>query len=175
MSEIRVVDEHIRLIPYYPNSEVTLKWYQDKQLCRQVDNIDTVYTLEKLERMYSFLNENGDLYYIEYDGILCGDICLRNNEEVCIVISPDYQNRHIGRKCIRNILLLAKEKGYKKVLANVYKFNKQSYAMFRAAGFMDYKEEWLVYYVPGDIRRLHKIPKADIDMMVLDRYEENMK
>ena len=173
MKQIRTVDENIRLIPYFPNEEVTLKWYQDKELVKQVDNTDEIYNLDRLKDMYGYLDDNGELFYIEYKGNLVGDICLRNNQEVCIVIEHDYQNRHIGRKCIRNILLLAKEKGYNKVLANIYSFNIQSYRMFKEAGFLDLKPEWLVYYVPGNIKRLHKIPKADIDMLILDRYEEN--
>ena len=48
----RSVDEEIRLVPYYPNEEVALEWYQDPQLCKQVDNIDYVYTLDKLRAMY---------------------------------------------------------------------------------------------------------------------------
>ncbi len=52
----RIVDEEIRLVPYYPNEEVALKWYQDPQLCKQVDNIDCVYTLDKLRAMYRYLS-----------------------------------------------------------------------------------------------------------------------
>ena len=59
VNHIRIVDDDIRLIPYFPNEEVTLKWYQ---------------------------------------GIFVGDISLRNNGEIAIVICKEYQNRHIGRK-----------------------------------------------------------------------------
>ena len=38
----RIVDEEIRLVPYYPNEEVALEWYQDPQLCKQVDNIEWI-------------------------------------------------------------------------------------------------------------------------------------
>ncbi|HAJ66453.1 MAG TPA: GNAT family N-acetyltransferase, partial [Clostridiales bacterium] len=40
----RIVDPEITLIPYYPNSDVTLAWYQDPDVCRQVDNIDHPYS-----------------------------------------------------------------------------------------------------------------------------------
>lgn len=59
VNHIRIVDDDIRLISYFPNEEVTLKWYQ---------------------------------------GILVGDVSLRNNGEISIVICKEYQNRHIGRK-----------------------------------------------------------------------------
>ena len=73
----RIVDEEIRLVPYYPNEEVALEWYQDPQLCKQVDNIDYVYTLDKLRAMYRYLSTHGECYYIEYKGCLVGDITLR--------------------------------------------------------------------------------------------------
>lgn len=66
VKHIRIVDDDIRLIPYFPNEEVTLKWYKDPDVCKQVDNIDTVYDRELLVRTYNYLNSNGSLYYIEY-------------------------------------------------------------------------------------------------------------
>ena len=61
----RVVDEEIVLVRYYPNYKRTLSWYQDFDLCKQVDNRDTVYDLELLKRMYKYLNKHGDLFYIK--------------------------------------------------------------------------------------------------------------
>lgn len=85
--------------------------------------------------MYNYLNENGDLYYIEYKNKLVGDICLTNDSEITIVICKEYQNRHIGRKCVYEILKIAKEKSFKSVKANIYTFNEQSQKMFESVGF----------------------------------------
>ena len=38
-SKPRIVDDEITLVPYYPNSAVTLAWYQDPDVCKQVDNM----------------------------------------------------------------------------------------------------------------------------------------
>ena len=46
-SGVRVVDAEIALVPYYPNEETALPWYQDLDVCRQVDNIDHVYSSER--------------------------------------------------------------------------------------------------------------------------------
>ncbi len=35
--EKRIVNAEIALIPYYPNYDAALEWYQDPELCRQVD------------------------------------------------------------------------------------------------------------------------------------------
>ena len=139
--EKRIVDQDIVLIPYYPNPEVTLAWYQDPELCKQVDNIDHAYDLDSLNRMYMYLSTHGECYYIEYRGELVGDVTLRDNDEICIVICKEYQNRHIGRRCVADMLKLAREKGIKEVKAKIYSFNTQSQRMFMSAGFQKTAEE----------------------------------
>ena len=71
-----------------------------------------------------------------------GDVTLRHNGEVCIVVSKDYQNRHIGRRCVLDMLKLAKEQGMDAVKANIYSFNTQSQNMFLSVGFEKTAEEW---------------------------------
>lgn len=140
----RVIDDEIALVPYYPNYDTALAWYQDPVLCKQVDNIDHVYTLDMLKGMYGYLSTHGDCYYIEYKGVLIGDISLRENNEIAVVICKEYQNKHIGRKCVKNIIELAKEKGMKQVKAEIYSFNEQSRKMFFSLGFEHTEEDWYV-------------------------------
>ena len=52
-----IIDSEIKLIKYYPNYEAALPWYQDPQLCKQVDNRDTVYDLDLLKAMYQYLDQ----------------------------------------------------------------------------------------------------------------------
>ncbi len=141
----RSVDQEIRLIPYYRNDEASFPWYQDPEVCRQVDNIDHPYNLERLHNMYDFLSSHGSCYYIEYQGTLVGDVSLRDTGEISIVICRAYQNRKIGGRCISEMLRLAKEKGLSPVKANVYSFNHQSRRMFLAAGFRQVADEWYEY------------------------------
>lgn len=77
----RIIDKEIKLVPYYRNDEVSLPWYQDLDVCKQVDNRDEPYDLELLHCMYDYLSFNGDCYYIEYEGKLVGDVSLRDNED----------------------------------------------------------------------------------------------
>lgn len=60
----RIVDEEIRLIPYYRNDAVSLPWYQDPDVCKQVDNRDEPYDLALLHSMYDYFSANGECYYI---------------------------------------------------------------------------------------------------------------
>ena len=141
----RIIDKEIRLIPYYHNDAASLPWYQDLDVCKQVDNRDTPYDVELLHGMYDYLCTHGDCYYIEYNGVLVGDVSLRDNGEIAIVVCKEYQNKHIGRRCVVDMLKLAKEKGMAKVTANIYSFNAQSRRMFLSVGFRQTDEEWYEY------------------------------
>ena len=132
----RIVDDEITLIRYYPNYKTALLWYQDLDVCKQVDNRDTVYDLNLLKRMYQYLNQHGDLFYIKYKNRLCGDVCLQPNGEVNIVIAKAFQNKHIGRRVIQEIIQLAKEKDIEKLHAEIYAFNTQSQKMYQSTGFI---------------------------------------
>ena len=92
--------------------------------------------------MYEFLSARGDCFYISYNGKLVGDVTLRDdNSEIAIVVSREYQNRHIGRRCVLEMLKLAREKGMGEVRAEIYPFNTQSQKMFLSVGFERIGEE----------------------------------
>ena len=133
------------MIPYYRNDAVSLPWYQDLDVVKQVDDRDTPYDVDLLHRMYDYLCANGDCYYIEYNGTLVGDVSLRNDGEIAIVICKAYQNRHIGRRCVQAMLQLAQEKQLRTVKANIYTFNTQSQKMFQSVGFTKTAPEWYEY------------------------------
>lgn len=140
-----IVNDIIKLIPYFENYDTTLKWYEYKDVCKQVDNIDFVYDIDRLQKMYNYLNTHGKLFYIEYKNKLVGDISLTDEAEITIVVCKEFQNKHIGRNCVKKILELAKEKGLKSVTANIYAFNHQSIKMFEAVGFKQIDEELFEY------------------------------
>ena len=73
--------------------------------------------------MYDDLSMHGACHDIEYQGVLVGDVSLRENGELAIVICREYQNRHIGRRCIAEMRKLAREQGMDRVTANIYSFN----------------------------------------------------
>lgn len=137
----RIVDAQISLVRYYPNYRTALAWYQDPQLCKQVDNRDGVYDLPLLKGMYKYLDRHGDLFYIKYKNRLCGDVCLQPDGEVNIVIAKPFQNKHIGRRVIGEIICLAREKNIPTLHAEIYSFNTQSQRMFQSMGFVKIDDE----------------------------------
>ena len=139
--ERRIVDGEVTLVSYYPNYKASLPWYQDADVCKQVDNRDSVYDLALLKAMYRYLHARGDLFYIKYRGRLCGDVCLHPDGEINIVVAKDFQNRHIGRRVIGEIVKLAKEQHIPKLHAEIYSFNTQSQRMFEHAGFQRVGDE----------------------------------
>ena len=143
----RIIDEELQLIPYYPAYDTALAWYQDAALCKQVDNRDEVYDLAMLKRMYVYLDRRGDLFYIQYKGELCGDVCLQADGEVNIVIARPFQNKHIGRRVIRELILLAREKGILQLHAEIYDFNTRSQRMFQSVGFVKTDDKQYTYTI----------------------------
>ena len=143
----RIVDGEITLIPYYRNDEVSLPWYLDldTDLVKMVYNRDTPYDIPLLHRMYDYLSENGDCFYIEYDDTLVGDVTLLESGEIAIVVSREYQGRHIGRRCVGEMLALAREKGMTSVKAVIYSFNIPSQRMFLSLGFRKTGDEEYTY------------------------------
>lgn len=134
--ERRIVDGEITLVPYDPSSKASLPWYQDADVCKQVDNRNSVYDLKLLKAMYRYLNARGSLFYIKYRGRLCGDVCLHPDGEINIVVAKSFQNKHIGGRVIGEIQKLAREQHIPKLHAEIYSFNAQSQRMFeRVAGF----------------------------------------
>ena len=144
---MRKIDDDICLVPYYPNEDIAIAWYQDKEVCKQVDNIDDVYSLDRLRAMYNYLNTHGECFYIQYKGNLIGDISLQDTSEIAIVVCKEYQNQHIGRRCVLDMIKLAKEKGMSRIKANIYSFNKQSQRMFQSIGFQPSEDEWYIYTI----------------------------
>ncbi len=100
-----------------------------------------------LNSMYTYLSTVGDCYYIQYCGMLVGDVSLQDSGEISIVVCKEFQNVHIGRRCIIDMLALAKEKEMKEVKAKVFPFNKQSQKMFEAVGFKKVSEEWYSFVI----------------------------
>jgi len=150
--DIIEISGSLRLVKYYENYKETLKWYEDKDICRQVDNIDHTYSLEDLKRMYEYLSSHGEVYYISYkedDWKLIGDVSLWDNN-IAIVITREYQNKHIGRKVISKMIERAKELGIKELKAKIYSFNMQSQKAFLSAGFKQINGEEFSYKIRPD-------------------------
>ena len=68
-----IIDSEITLIPYYPNYDTALPWYQDLDVCRQVDNIDCTYSLERLQKMIYPFNTQSQKMFLSIGFIKTGE------------------------------------------------------------------------------------------------------
>lgn len=69
--------------------------------------------LERLKKMYNYLNRREDLYYIKYRNRLCGDVCLHPDGEINIAVAAPFQNRRGMGELVR----MAREKGVPRLYA----------------------------------------------------------
>ena len=63
--EIIQIDATLRLRKYDDEHDFALAWYQDEETVWLVDGNRNPYTPERLAGMYRYLNEAGELYFIE--------------------------------------------------------------------------------------------------------------
>ena len=135
------ISKDLYLVNYFPAYKLSLEWYQDKETVKMVDNIDDVYSIEDLKRMYTYLSKNGDLYYIVYDDKLVGDCAIFDRNFLAIVIDKNYRNIKIGKKVLAKLIDLGREKDLDYLQAEIYDFNQASLALFKGKGFKKMKKE----------------------------------
>lgn len=63
--EIIQIDENIRLRRYSKKNGFALKWYQEADTLMLVNSKKEPYSLRRLNKMYEYLEEHGEVYFIE--------------------------------------------------------------------------------------------------------------
>ena len=144
MKQIIQIDSSLRLVPYFltDHRDVASTWYQDVDLVELVDGIRIPYSLEKLNAMYSYLEEHGDLFWIEFlekgEWIPIGDVALSQENLPIVIGNPAYQHQGLGRKVLRTLIDLARQRGWKELkVQEIYDFNHASRRCFESLGFVE--------------------------------------
>lgn len=130
-----LISDDLYLTKYFPAHNISLSWYLDKETVKMVDNSDTVYDLDQLNKMYNYLGKNGDLFYIVYENKLIGDCAIFDDKMVAIVIEKEYRGNGIASKVLECLISYARNKDYKYLNAEIYEFNKVSKNLFTKGGF----------------------------------------
>ena len=67
MKQTLQIDNSLRLVPYYKvnHCDEAFAWYQNVDLVCLVDGVKLPYSQETLEAMYSYLDQHGELFWIE--------------------------------------------------------------------------------------------------------------
>ena len=140
--EMIQIDDALRLRKYDGVHDFALGWYQDEETVWLVDGKRNPYTPERLNGMYRYLNEAGELYFIEvcengaYKPV--GDVTFWQEDMPIVIGDPAYRGKGIGRKVISALIERGKELGYDHLtVEEIYDWNIGSRRCFESAGFVD--------------------------------------
>ena len=138
------IDEELRLRKFDDHFDFAFDWYQDPETVWLVDGVRMPYTWEKLERMYHYLDRQGELYFIEAlrNGSFhpIGDVCFWQNDLPIVIGDRACRGRGIGRRVISALILRGRELGYDTLrVSEIYAYNAASRKCFESLGFRPYE------------------------------------
>ena len=135
----------LRLRKYDGVHDVALEWYLDEETVYLVDGKRDPYTMERLGEMYRYLNNAGELYFIEvlengtYKPI--GDVTFWQEDMPIVIGDRNYRGKKIGRKVISALIERGKELGYDHlVVGEIFDWNESSRRCFESVGFQAYEK-----------------------------------
>lgn len=143
--EILQIDEEIRLRKFDGIYDFAFNWYQDIETVYLVDGVKKPYSHQTLKCMYEYLNEHGELYFIEImkDGtyIPIGDVAFWKEDMPIVIGDIAYRGQGIGKKVIKGLIERGKSLGYDKLYVHeIYEFNLASRRCFESLGFGAYEK-----------------------------------
>lgn len=146
--DIIEIEDNLRLIK--PNNEqgsLALPWYKNPQVLYYSEGIvDKTYDMKTIERMYKYLSDKGELYFIEVKEEnrwkAIGDVTL-SEENLPIALGHErYFGKGIGKKVMKVLIERARTIGMEKlVVPEVYSHNNRSQNLFASLGFTLVKED----------------------------------
>lgn len=115
-------------------------WYQDKEILLMSEGIrDKVYTDENIDKMYTFLNKQGHLYFIEVfenEWISIGDATFSIKNLPIVIGDRKFWGKNIGKKVIGKFIEIAKAQGIKELnIPQICHYNERSKKLFLGFGF----------------------------------------
>ena len=110
-----------------------------------VDGKRDPYTMPRLKGMYEYLNDAGELYFIEvmengtYKPI--GDVTFWQEDMPTVIGEPAFRVRGIGRKVIAAMIQRGRTLGYDYLeVGEIYDWNEGSRRCFESVGFTPYEK-----------------------------------
>ena len=143
--EIIPVDDTLRLRKFDGNYDIALPWYQDRETLLLVDGKEEPYTPARIKSMYDYLNDHGELYWIEYrqEGTFTpiGDVTFWQEDMPIVIGEKTLRGKGIGRRVVTALCQRARKLGYQKIYVDeIYDFNTGSQRCFERVGFVPYEK-----------------------------------
>ena len=143
--EIIQIDDTLRLRKYDGVHDFALEWYLDEETVYLVDGKLDPYSMERLGGMYRYLNNAGELYFIEvlenatYKPI--GDVTFWQEDMPIVIGDRNYRGKGIGREVISTLIERGKSLGYDHLaVGEIYDWNEGSRRCFESVGFVAYEK-----------------------------------
>ena len=143
--EIIQIDNTLRLRKYDGVFDFALEWYQDEDMIYMVDGVRSAYDMDRLARMYVYLNKAGELYFIEilenesYKPI--GDVTFWQDDIPIVIGDPNFRGKGIGRKVISALVQRGRSLGFDYVsVGEIYDWNEPSRRCCESVGFRAYEK-----------------------------------
>lgn len=138
--EILPIGDTLRLRRFDGDYSFAFDWYQDAETVYLVDGVKNPYSWEKLERMYRYLDQHGELYFIEVweDGSFrpVGDVCFSKDDLPIVIGEKAYRGRGLGRKVISALIQRGRDLRYGTLrVKEIYEYNTASRKCFESLGF----------------------------------------
>ena len=143
--DILGINEQLRLRKFDGIFDFAYQWYQDEETVKLVDGISAVaYDMEKLQRMYNYLDNHGELYFIEMLKnnvfIPIGDVTFWQGDMPIVIGDLRYRKCGIGKLVVKTLIQRAKTIGFETIYVNeIYNYNYGSQTLFKSVGFKIYK------------------------------------
>ena len=143
--ELIQIDEQFRLRKYDGKHDFAFEWYQDIETVKLVDGVEESYSQDKLKGMYGYLNQHGELYFIEAleagEYVPIGDVTFWREDMPIVIGDKKYRGKGVGGKVVRALIQRGRELGYDTLYVDeIYHFNEGSRRCFEKCGFVAYEE-----------------------------------
>ena len=127
-----IEEEYILALPWYQNPEVL--YYSEGQNVKPYD-------METIRRMYKYLRNIGELYFIEafedYKWVAIGDVTLSEENMPIVLGNEKFWGKGIGKKVIGRLIDRAKRIKLDRIyIPTIYKYNARSSNLFKSFGFI---------------------------------------
>lgn len=139
--EIIIINAELRLKKFDNNYSFAFDWYQDEATVKLVDGPEAKkYDFSKLKRMYEYLDNIGELYFIEIldknEFKPVGDVTFWKDDMPIVIGDKNCRGKGLGKKVITALIDRAKELGLTELkVREIYTYNTASKKLFESVGF----------------------------------------
>lgn len=145
ISDMLQIEDTLRLHRFDGDYGLAFEWYQDPETVLLVDGKAKPYSYETLTNMYNYLNNKGELYFIEVNENgkwkPIGDVTFWQEDMPIVIGEREYRGKGIGKKVVSALVERGKAMGYNKLyVGEIYDFNIGSQKCFESVGFRSYEK-----------------------------------